>query len=79
MNYKNKPIKNASVSFTIDGKKYSAISNSNGVAKVSLGVLSNGTHKIAYSQNSYSGSSKIHVVNTVTLKQIIASSENVEK
>ena len=79
LNYKNNPIKNANVSFTVDGKKYSVISNSNGVAKVSLGVLSNGTHKIAYSQNSYSGSSKIYVVNTVTLKQIIASSENVEK
>ncbi len=79
LNYKNKPIKDTNVSFTVDGEKYSVVSNSNGVAKVSLGVLSNGNHKITYSQDSYSGSSKIHVVNTVTLKQIIAASNNVEK
>ena len=79
LNYKNNPIKNTNVSFDVNNKKYTVKTDSNGVAKVSLGVLSNGTHKIKYSQDSYSGSSKIYVVNTVTLKQIIASSESVEK
>lgn len=79
LNYKNKPIKNVKVSFTVDGKKYTGTTNSKGVAKVKLGVLSNGTHKVKYSQGSYSGSSKVYVVNKVTIKQIIASSVNVKK
>ena len=79
LNYKNNPIKNVKVSFTVDGKKYTGTTNSKGVAKVSLGVLSNGTHKVKYSQGSYSGSSKVYVVNKVTLKQLIASSANVQK
>ena len=79
LNYKNNPIKGTAVSFTVDGKKYSSTTNSNGIAKLDLGVLSNGDHKVSYSQDSYSGSSKIHVVNSVSLKQLIDSSNNVEK
>ena len=77
LNYKNNPVKNANVSFSIDGKKYVGVTDSKGVAKVSLGVLSDGTHKIKYSKDSYSGSSKIYVVNSVTIKQLIAASKNV--
>ena len=79
LNYKSKPIKNTTVSFTVDGKKYSRTTDSKGVAKLNLGVLSNGNHKIKYSQGSYSGSSKIHVVNSVSIKQLITSANNVEK
>ncbi|WP_406534531.1 Ig-like domain-containing protein [Methanobrevibacter sp.] len=79
LNYKNNPIKGTEVSFTVDGEKYTVSTNSNGVAKVGLGVLSNGTHKITYSKDSYSGSSKIYVVNSVTIKQLIDASDNVEK
>ena len=77
LNYKNNPVKNEDVSFSIDGKKYVGTTDSKGVAKVSLGVLSDGAHTIKYSKDSYSGSSKIYVVNSVTIKQLIASSKNV--
>ena len=79
LNYKGNPVKNAKVTFTVDGKKYEGTSNTKGVAEVSLGVLSDGTHKIKYSKDSFSGSSKIYVVNSVTLKQLMAASNNVEK
>ncbi|MBQ2652237.1 MAG: hypothetical protein IJF83_01650 [Methanobrevibacter sp.] len=75
---KNKPIKGATVKFTINGKSYNKVTDSNGVAKVNAGVLSAGNHKIKYSSGSTSGSSTIHVVNKVTIKQIIAASKNVK-
>ncbi|MGN0176231.1 MAG: Ig-like domain repeat protein [Methanobrevibacter sp.] len=78
LDYKNNPIKNTKVSFTLDGKKYTATTSSSGIAKVNLGVLSKGTHTIKYSHGSYSGSSKISVIDAVTLSQIIKSSENVQ-
>ena len=75
---KNKPVKGATVKFTIDGKVHKRSTNSNGVAKVNLGTLSAGNHKIKYSYESTSGASTIHVVNKVTLKQIISASKNVK-
>ncbi|MDO5823739.1 Ig-like domain repeat protein [Methanobrevibacter sp.] len=79
LDYKNNPIKSTKVTFTFGGKTYAATSDSNGVAKVKLGVLSVGTYDIKYSEGSYSGSSKIHVVNAVTINQLIAASKSVEK
>ncbi len=78
LDYKNNPIKSTKVTFTVDGKQYNATSDSYGVAKVKLGVLSDGNHKIKYAQDKYSGSSTIHVVSTVTIKQLIAASNNVK-
>ncbi len=75
---KSNPIKNTNVKFTVNGKTYTKSTNSNGVAKVALGVLSYGDYTIKFSQGSYSGSSKIHVARSVTLSQIIASSKNVK-
>ena len=75
---KNNPVKNTNITFTVDGNKYVGTTNTNGVAKVNLGVLSNGTHKVKYSQGSYTDGSKIYVVTTVTIKQLIASSKSVE-
>ena len=75
---KNKPVKGATVKFTIDGKSYNKVTDSSGVAKVNAGVLKAGNHKIKYSSGSTSGTSTIHVVNKVTLNQIIAASKNVK-
>ena len=75
---KNKAMKNAKVTFSIDGKTYNAKTNSKGVAKVSLGVLTDGNHKIKYSHDSFSGSSTIHVGNKVTLKQLCSASQTVK-
>ena len=70
-------IKNLKVTFTVDGKTYTAKTDANGVAKVKLGVLSKGDHKIQFKSGSASGSSIIHVVNTVTLKEVISASKYV--
>lgn len=78
-NYKDKVIKNGKVTFTIDGKKYTTKTNSKGVAKVSLGVLSKGTHKIKYKHGFTTGSSKISVSKQVSFKDILAASKNVKK
>jgi len=78
LNGKKNPIKNSKVTFTCGGKTYTDTTNSNGVAKVKLGKLSAGNHNIKFTDGSYSDSSKISVVNKVTLKQILTSSKNVK-
>ena len=74
----NKAIKNSAITFLIDGKLYNKKTDSNGVAKVYVGVLSSGAHKIKYYHDSTKGSSKIYVVDRVTLKQVIAASKTVK-
>ena len=78
LNGKKKVIKNSKVTFKCNGKTYTATTNSNGIAKVKLGKLSAGSYKIKYSDGSYSDSSKIYVVNKVTIKQIVSSSKTVK-
>ena len=78
VDYKSNPIKSAKITFTMDGKTYNSTTDSKGVAKVSLGTLSLGAHTLKYSHGAYSGSSKINVANTVTLKQIISTSKTVK-
>lgn len=75
---KSSPIKNANVKFTVNGKTYTKATNSKGIAKVSLGALPSGDYTIKFSQGSYSGSSKIHVIKSVTISQIITASKNVK-
>lgn len=75
---KNNSVKNAVVKFTIGGKTYTKKTDSNGVAKVYLGKLSNGNHTIKFKHDSTYGASKIKVINKVTLSQIIAASKNVK-
>ena len=79
LDYKKNPIKSTKVTFTVDSKQYNATTDSYGVAKVKLGVLSDGDHKIKYSQGVYSGSSTIHVVNSVTINQLIDASTKMQK
>ena len=76
---KNNPVKNGKVAFTFNGKNLTSNTNSKGVAKVSLGVLSKGTYKIKYSYESDSGSSKIYAIHKVTLKDILKASKTVKK
>jgi hypothetical protein len=75
---RNKPVKSKQVAFTIDDKNFTAVTNSKGIAKVSVGVLSKGTHKIDYGYESAHGSSKIFVVSKVTIKDIVEASKNVK-
>ena len=76
---KNKPVKNALVSFVFNGKNLSSKTNSKGIAQVSLKVSSKGTYKIKYSYESFSGSSKIFAVKKVTIKEILTASKSVKK
>ena len=78
VNGKSNPIKNVKVTFKVGNKTFTDKTDSKGVAQVKIGVLSKGTHKIKYSQGSVSGSSKIYVVDKVTIKEIIASSKTVK-
>lgn len=77
MDAKDKPVKNAAVKFTMDGKSYNQKTDSNGIAKVNLGTLTKGTHKINYAHDATVGSSKINVINKVSLKEIIEASKSV--
>ena len=79
VNEKNKPVKNSNVAFTFNGKSSNVKTDSNGKAKINLGVLSKGSHSIKYSHGSSSGSSKIQVVDKVSLKNIIKASKTVNK
>jgi hypothetical protein len=76
---KKKPVKKGEVTFTFNGKTLTSKTDSKGLAKVSLGVLSKGTHKIKYSIDSSSGSSKIYAVSKVSIKDIVDASKTVKK
>ena len=74
----SKPIKNAKITFTVAGKTYTAKTASTGIAKVEISGLSKGDHTIKFTHGNYSGSSTIHVVNQVTIKQLITASKYVK-
>ena len=76
---KDKPVKGVSVKFTFNGKTYTKKTSSTGIAKVKLGKLAAKDYKIKYTDGSASGTSKIHVINKISLKQIIAASNTVKK
>jgi hypothetical protein len=76
---KKKPIKGVPVKFTVKGKTYTKKSNSNGIAKVKLDKLSAGNYKIKYTHGIFKGTSKLHVIDKVSLKEIISVSNTVKK
>ena len=47
-----KPLANKQIRFILDGKTYSAKTNSKGVAKLTIGAIKPGTHKIKYMYSS---------------------------
>lgn len=75
---KSKPVKGASIKFAVNGKTFTKKTSSTGVAKVKIGKLNAGNYKVSYSYGSTKGSSKIHVVDKISLKQIISASKNVK-
>jgi hypothetical protein len=79
VNQKDKPVKGKEVVFNFNGMNLTSVSNSKGVAKVSLGALSKGTHKIEFSQDYNHGSAKIYVAKKVSIKKILTASKKVNK
>ena len=75
---KNDVIKNAKVVFTLNGKSSNVRSDASGIAKLSIGKLSKGQYSIVYAHGAYSDSSKVYVVDKVTIKQLVTASKNVK-
>lgn len=75
---KSKPIKSSTVKFTINGKSYNKKTNSKGVATVSLGKLAAGTYTIKYKNDNAVASSKIKVIDKVSLNNVIKASKSVK-
>ena len=76
---KSNPVKGVSVKFSINGKTFTQKTSTNGIAKVKIGKLDADTYKISYSAGSAKGTSKIHVFDKFSLKQIISASSSVKK
>ena len=79
VNEKNKVVKGKKITFTLNNKNYTSKTNSKGIAKVNFGVLSKGTHKIQFTDGSATGSSKISVLNKVSIKNLVSASKSVKK
>ena len=75
----NKAVSGSTVKFTLNGKTQSVQTDSNGIAKLTVPALSAGKYTVTYTDGKTNGSSIITVVNAVTLKEIIAASQNVKK
>ena len=75
----NKAVSGAAIKFTLNNKQSSVQTDSNGIAKLAISGLAEGIYTVSYTDGEISGSSKITVVDTVTLKQIITASQNVKK
>ncbi len=73
------PLKKVSVKFTLNGKTSTVKTSSKGIAKITLDKMSKGKYAIKYSHDSYSGSSKVFVVNKVAVKDIVKASKTVKK
>ena len=74
-----KEVSGKTVKFTLNSKEQSVKTDSNGIARLSLSGLAQGTYTVSYTDGFASGTSKITIVEKVTLKQIIAASQNVKK
>lgn len=75
----SKAVSGKTITFTLNNKKTSVQTDENGIAELDISGLAKGTYTVNYTDGSVSGSSKISVVDTVTLKQIIEASQNVKK
>ena len=75
----SKAVSGSTVKFTLNGKTQSVQTDSNGIAKLTVPALSAGKYTVTYTDGKTNGSSIITVVNAVTLKEIIAASQNVKK
>ena len=75
----SKAVAGKTVKFTFNGNTKSVQTDSNGVAKIAISKLSKGTYTVTYTDGYASGSSKINIVDQVTLKDIITASQNVKK
>lgn len=78
VNEKGNPVSGKNVVFNFNGKTLKGTTNSNGIAKVSLGVVSKGTHTIKFSHESAEGSAKIYAINKVSIKNILAAAKTVK-
>lgn len=74
----NKPIK-TTLKFTLNGKVQSVQTDANGIAKLTVSELKKGTYAVTYTDGSTTGSSKITVVDKISLKDVITASQNVKK
>lgn len=74
----SKPVM-TTVKFTLNNKIESVQTDANGIAKLPISGLSEGTYTVTYTDGTTTGSSKITVVDKVTLKDIITASQNVKK
>ena len=74
----NKPVK-TTIKFTLNKKNYSVKTDADGIAKLTVPGLTKGVYTVTYTDGSTTGSSKITVGEKVTLKDIIAASQNVKK
>lgn len=75
----NKAVSGATVKFTLNGKTQSVKTDSSGIAKLTVSGLSAGKYTVTYTDGKTNGSSIITVANAVTLKEVIAASQNVKK
>ena len=78
VNEKNNPVKSKVITFTFNNKKLTAKTNSKGVAKVSLGVVSKGTHNIKFDYENAHGSAKIYSVSKVSISELVTASKKVK-
>ena len=74
----NNPIA-TTIKFTLNNKEESVQTDTNGIAKLTISGLKQGTYTVTYTDGTISGSSKITVADKVTLKEIIAASQYVKK
>ena len=74
----SKPI-TTTIKFTLNNKEESVQTDANGIAKLTISGLTQGTYTVTYTDGKISGSSKITVVDKVTLKEVIAASQYVKK
>ena len=75
INAKGNPLKNKAVKFTFNGKNTTVKTGSNGIAKLKLGILKSGNYKVSYSYDYAKGTSTVHVVGKVSIKQIVSASK----
>lgn len=75
----DKPISGKTVKFTLNNKETSVQTDAKGIASLDISGLAKGTYTVSFTDGTLSDSKKINVVQTVTLKQVIAASQNVKK